>query len=107
MILRQKVSVTRKQKTGTSATGAPIMGDVVIIPLLKCDIQTDRQRANLAMAQAGQTSIKYRVMYCKLADIKAKDVITDLATGNTYKVTDDPDFNILKHMEIRMEGGVV
>jgi len=67
------------------------------------------------MPIAGQTLIDYRIMYCDLIDIRAKDVITILTApagvnvGHKFLVGPINDYSVedMDHLEVSLQGGVV
>ena len=105
MILRHTVSVERMVSSGTSPTGAQQTKLTVMIASLKCDLQP-HQGAVVVPAQ-GQTTIYYKDMFCPIVDIKPNDIITDLATGEKMKVVNTNSWNILKHLEVFLQGGTI
>lgn len=106
MILKSRAKVERILSPGKSLTGAPLPAvPIDIISFLKCDIQPNK--SIVIMPVAGQTIISYMTMFCKFADIKENDIVTDLKTMSKYKVVDVNRLGILPHLEVSMEGGVI
>ena len=108
------VKVERPTADGKSPTGAPIKGiPTIIFASLLCTTQTDEN--TLIMPVAGQTLIDYRIMYCDLVDIRAKDTVTILTTpagvnvGTKYLVAPINDYSTegMEHLEVKLQGGVV
>ena len=107
MILKHTVSVTRIVKgTGTKPDGTPIPSKpTVVIASMKADLQP--HEGIVVVPEHGQTAIYYKKMFCYPCDIQTNDIITDLSTNEKMKVININDYNLLKHMEIELEGGVV
>ena len=105
MILRDTVKVTRIVTTGKSPTGTPTTAISTIYASLKCDLQPDQ--GVVIVPIQGQTTIYYKNMFCNIADIKANDIVTNLSTNEAMKVININSYGLLKHMEIRLQGGVL
>lgn len=115
MIFPNSVKVERRETIGTSPTGTPKQQLVTVMNPLKCDLQPDDNiyENRVVMPESGQTVIFYKNMFCNVVDIRPNDIVTDLDTvtqtyaGDKYKVIYVNTFSMLKHMEVRLQGGVV
>ena len=105
MIYRYAVSVKRYVTNGQDPSGATKPKLTTIIANLKCDLQPDK--GVIVVPQQGQTAIYYKNMFCDLVDIKANDIITDLSNNETFKVINTNPYTILKHLEVRLQGGTL
>lgn len=105
MILQDRASVERRSNNTSSATGAKSSALEVVIESLPCYIEPDD--GVVIVPQSGQTSVYYMNMFCDIADIRPNDIVTDLSTGEKFKVINTNEYRILKHMEVRMQGGTV
>lgn len=105
MILRYKVKVIRNVASYTTSTGAPIMEPTPIYTSLKCDLQPDK--GVVVQPIQGQTTVYYKNMFCYPADIKPNDIVIDLESNEKMKVININPYTLLKHMEVRLQGGVL
>jgi len=105
MILPCSVKVQRYVVSGQSATGATTRTLSTVIESLLCDLQPEG--GTIIVPAQGQTAIYYKNMFCNPADIKVNDIITDLNTNEKFKVITTNSYWMVKHMEIRLEGGTV
>jgi len=105
MILPYNVKVQRYVVSGQSATGRPTETLSTITESLSCDLQPEG--GTIVVPAQGQTAIYYKNMFCKPTDIKVNDIITDLSTSEKFKVITTNSYWMLKHMEIRLEGGTI
>ena len=105
MILRHKVSVSRINGTVKSPTGTPRPNVVVVTASLPCDLQP--HKGIVVVPTQGQTTVYYKTMFCYLTDIQINDIVTNLDTGEKLKVININDWNLLKHLEVSLEGGVL
>ena len=103
MIFPNKVKVERYVTGTKTATGTTPTVLTVIIPLLKCDLQPSN--GIVIVPTAGQTIVFYKNMFCNVADVKVNDIVTDLDTLEKFKVLNTNSYGLLKHMEIRLQGG--
>jgi|GEM_PF-2871538 len=105
MIFPDTISISRNQKTGVTALNEPEFSLNVINLSQKCNIQS--RKGNLIVAGAGSTNIMFKVMFCPIIDIQQNDVVTDLTTNITYKVTNVNSYSLLSHYEVEIESGVI
>jgi TolB-like protein len=105
MILKHKVSVQRYVTGTPSPSGSPTTILSTLVASLKCDLQP--HQGVVVVPVQGQTTIYYKNMFCNIVDIQANDIITDLATGEKFKVVNTNPWNILKHLEVFLQGGTV
>lgn len=105
MILRHKVKVERYVNGDPLPDGSPQQTLSAVIDSLKCDLQS--HQGVVVVPQQGQTTIYYKDMFCNIVDIQPNDIITDLATNEKYKVINTNSWNILRHMEVFLQGGTV
>jgi hypothetical protein len=105
MWYKSKFKVERNSAVGKSASGQTIHELVVIIPELNGDIVPKSQEAY--HPEIGETVITYDVLVCPVVDIKAKDIIMNLETGEKYKATQVRTFSLLPRTEVTLEGGIV
>ncbi len=105
MILRNSVSVSRMIPGVVSQTG--VKNDVLTVITSSMNAMIQPAKGDVIQPIQGQTALSYKTMFCYVTDIKPNDIITDLSTSEKFKVINVNQFNILKHMEITLEGGVV
>jgi hypothetical protein len=106
MLLKDRCSITRKEKGGKSPTGAVSMVTKTVAENVPCYIEDDD--GVVVVPQEGQTAISYHTMFLNIGvDIKSNDVVTDIATGQKYKVIDVNHYRILPHLEVKLQGGTV
>ena len=106
MILKDRCSITRTEKGGKSPTGAITMTTKVVAENLPCYIEDDD--GVVIVPQEGQTIVSYHTMFVEEGtDIKENDKITDLATGQKFKVISCNNYRILPHIEVKLQGGTV
>ena len=106
MILKDRCSITRMVKGAKSPTGAVKMEEKTIVESLPCYIEDDD--GVVIVPQEGQTIVSYHVMFVEDGtDIKENDKITDLATGQKFKVISCNNYRILPHIEVKLQGGTV
>lgn len=105
VIMDDTVKVERQGITGKTPTGTPITGTIIVSASMPCYVRPDT--SNVVMASAGETSIVRMKLFCDMAAIQEKDVITDLATGSKYKVINVKQYTQIAYTEILMLGGVL
>lgn len=106
MILHDSGKVQRYVKGSPTPTGTMPTSLTTIHESLNCYFEPDD--GVVVVPQEGQTSVYYYVMFCELeTDIKPNDIVTNLATGEKFKVINTNDYRILPHMEVRLQGGTV
>ena len=105
MILRYKAKVERYANQNGSASGAPSYMLTTVIASLPCDLQP--HEGAIIYPEHGQTTKWYMTMFCYPTDIRPNDIVTDVDNPNCkMKVISVNSFNILKHYEVMLEGGV-
>lgn len=106
MLFPNRCMIKRYEKGDKSPTGAIKMVLKTIYETLPCYFEpTD---GVVIVPQEGQTNISYLDMFCDLnADIKPNDVVIDLDTNESMKVLDVNNYLILKHKEVRLQGGTI
>lgn len=105
MILRYKAKVERYIKQTASASGAPSYQLTTVTASLSCDLQP--HEGAIIYPEHGQTTKYYMTMFCYPTDIQPNDIVTDVDNPTTkMKVISVNSFNILKHYEVTLEGGV-
>ena len=106
MILNDRCTITRMEKGEKSPTGAVSMTSKVIAENLPCYIEDDD--GVVIVPQEGQTVVSYHVMFVEIGtDIKENDKVTDIATGQKFKVISCNNYRILPHIEVKMQGGTI
>lgn len=106
MILNDRCTITRMEKGEKSPTGAVPMTPKVIAENLPCYIEDDD--GVVVVPQEGQTVVSYHVMFVEIGtDIKENDKVTDIATGQKFKVISCNNYRILPHIEVKMQGGTI
>ena len=106
MILNDRCTITRMEKGEKSPTGAVSMTPKVIAENLPCYIEDDD--GVVVVPQEGQTVVSYHVMFVEIGtDIKENDKVTDIATGQKFKVISCNNYRILPHIEVKMQGGTI
>jgi hypothetical protein len=97
--------VQRKIPNGTTDMGHPKYILQPVIEDLKADIQPDNTQ--LAVNKSGITIKGRKILFCPCGtDIRPEDIITVLATGERYTVTQVDPFDVLPHLEVILESGV-
>jgi len=107
------VKIERPISAGKSPSGVDKGALTIVFETLLCTIQIDDNK--LIMPLAGQTLIDYRILFCDLVDIRARDIITILTApsgvniGAKYLVGPVNDFSTadMDHLEISIQGGVL
>lgn len=106
MILKDSSKVERYVKGATTPTGTQKTILTTIHDSLPCYFEPDD--GVVVVPQEGQTNVYYYNMFCELEmDIKPNDIVTNLVTGEKFKVINTNDYRILPHMEVRLQGGTV
>ena len=106
MILQDQGKVQRYVKGDPTPTGTRPTVLTTIHESLPCYFEPDD--GVVVVPQEGQTNIYYYVMFCELEmDIQPNDIVTNLVTGERFKVINTNDYRILPHMEVRLQGGTV
>lgn len=105
MITTGFAKVERRKQSGVSGVNEPNLSWVAVIQTLPCDIQPDMSA--VIMPSQGQTTIIRKIMFCKKVDIRERDRITDSLTNLQYFVTEVRPYGILRHLEVKMEYGVL
>ena len=106
MLLRDSCKIERYSKGEKSPTGAVKTVLKTIADNVPCYFEPDD--GVVVVPQEGQTAIYYYNMFCENdTDIKSNDIITNLATGEKFKVINYNDYRILPHLEVRLQGGTV
>ena len=105
VIMDDLVSVDRQGIVGTSPTGTPKYGTISVFSSMPCYIRPDT--SNVVMAVAGETSIVRMKLFCDMAALQEKDVVTDLNTGSKYKIINVKQYTQIAYTEILMLGGVL
>ncbi len=104
MIATTRIKVERNIQTGKSVTNSPTLSPVTIIPNWGADIQPNT--SNIVFVQAGQTVIADKICYCARCGIREKDIITDLQTGEVFRVMNVNPWGLTRHLQIAMKAGV-
>ena len=106
MILKDSCMIQRYKKDTSSPTGAKKTVLETVVESLPCYFEPDD--GIVIVPQEGQTTVYYYNMFCEIgANIQANDIITNLVTGEKFKVINTNDYRILPHLEVRLQGGTV
>jgi hypothetical protein len=106
MILKDKCKIERYVKGEKSPTGAVKTTLKTIVEFMPCYFEPDD--GIIIVPQEGQTAVYYYNMFCDIGtDLQANDIVTNLVTGEKFKVINYNDYRILPHLEVRLQGGTV
>ena len=103
------VLIQRKITGAVTSLGSPRTTPETIVNNLSVDIQDYiKQKSQIFYDSAGDTALVDRIMYTDYMDVKVKDIVTDLGTGEVYIVNARPyRGTILKHLEVPLKAGTV
>jgi hypothetical protein len=106
MILKDKCKIERYVKGEKSPTGAVKTSLTTVAEEVPVYFEPDD--GVIVVPQEGQTAIYYYNMFCDIGvDIQANDIVTNLVTGEKFKVINYNDYRILPHLEVRLQGGTI
>lgn len=106
MMLQDQGKVERYVKGEKSPSGATKTTLKPIHERIDCYFEPDD--GIVVVPQEGQTSVYYYNMFCDISmDIRPNDIVTNLVTGEKFKVINTNDYRILPHMEVKLQGGTV
>lgn len=105
IIMNDLVKIERQSASGVSPTGTPSIVPTTVFASMLCHIRPDD--GEVVVVTAGETAIVKMKLFCDMATILEKDVVTDLNSGSKYKVINVKQHTQIAYTEVVMLGGVL